>query len=176
MNRKIVFTGGPGSGKTTLLNALSQKGYNVVPEVGRAVIQRQIAVGGNVLPWRDKQLFYQEMLHCSIEDYKLYNTGLTLWDRGIIDCVGYAYLEGLEVNKLELELVEKYPYDKTVFILPPWEGIYKCDEQRKQSFEEAIRTYEIMSKVYRQFGYQCIELPKVSVQKRVDFVVKNIDL
>ncbi|WP_010251519.1 AAA family ATPase [Myroides injenensis] len=176
MSSKIVFTGGPGSGKTTLLNALSEKGYSIVPEVGRAVIQCQIAKGGSALPWKDKQLFYQEMLNRSVEDYTIHNNGLTLWDRGIIDCIGYAYLEELLVEKQELELVKKYPYNKSVFILPPWESIYERDKERKQTYEEAIRTYEMMRKVYCQFGYQCIELPKVSIQERIDFVIKNIDL
>ena len=42
----FVITGGPGSGKTTLIEALAAAGVATSPEVGRAIIREEMAVGG----------------------------------------------------------------------------------------------------------------------------------
>lgn len=95
-----IFTGGPGSGKTTLLHALKAKGYTVMPEVGRVIIQREQALGSDVLPWENKQLFYEAMLSQSIYDYEhCIMDEVILWDRGILDSIGYAVLERLDISE-----------------------------------------------------------------------------
>ncbi len=40
----FILTGGPGSGKTTTLNELAHRGFLTVPEVARAIIQKQNAL------------------------------------------------------------------------------------------------------------------------------------
>ncbi|TIV93045.1 MAG: ATPase, partial [Mesorhizobium sp.] len=49
----FVVTGGPGSGKTSLIEALALKGIQHMPEAGRAIIQDQVRIKGNALPWAD---------------------------------------------------------------------------------------------------------------------------
>ncbi|MDM7143514.1 AAA family ATPase, partial [Klebsiella pneumoniae] len=56
-NERIIITGGPGSGKSTLLNSLRAKGYPTAAEAGRAIIRNQVAIGGNALPWMDREAF-----------------------------------------------------------------------------------------------------------------------
>ena len=59
--RFFVITGGPGSGKSALIEALQRSGYATSVEAGRSIIQDQVAVGGNALPWRDPLLFAEMM-------------------------------------------------------------------------------------------------------------------
>ena len=45
-----VITDGHGSGKSTLIEALAASGIPSMPEAGRAIIQDQLAIGGEALP------------------------------------------------------------------------------------------------------------------------------
>ena len=38
---KIVITGGPCSGKTALVDKLFEKGYEIIPEVAREIIEKK---------------------------------------------------------------------------------------------------------------------------------------
>ena len=57
VDRLFVITGGPGSGKSTLLDGLAEHGICTMPEAGRAIIQDQVAIGGEALPWSDRLAF-----------------------------------------------------------------------------------------------------------------------
>lgn len=46
--------------------------------------------------------------------------------------------------------------------------------ERKQSFDVAVATYHAMAQTYRMYDYQLIELPCVSVEERVDFILSRI--
>ena len=37
---------------------------------------------------------------------------------------------------------ENWRYNKSIFILPPWQEIYETDNERKQDWEEAVLTFE----------------------------------
>jgi predicted ATPase len=50
-DRLFVITGGPGSGKSTLIDALAGHGIFSMPEAGRSILQDQVAIGGEALPW-----------------------------------------------------------------------------------------------------------------------------
>jgi predicted ATPase len=172
-----IFTGGPGSGKTTLLAALADKGYQVMPEVGRAIIQREQAVEeSEVLPWKNKQMFYEAMLNASIQDYQYCSKEkIVLWDRGIIDSIGYATLEELCISEQHIKVSKELSYQEIVFILPPWQEIYTQDKERKQDMAVAIQTYEVMKNTYQLMGYTLVEVPKGTVEERVEFVVEVLN-
>jgi len=42
---------------------------------------------------------------------------------------------------------------------PLWPEIFAQDSERKQSFEEAVATYEVMVDTYAALGYELIQLP-----------------
>jgi predicted ATPase len=45
---------------------------------------------------------------------------------------------------------------------------------RKQPFAEAIETYDLMVRVYKELGYQNVELPWCTAEERADFVLHNL--
>jgi predicted ATPase len=96
------------------------------------------------------------------------------FDRGVPDVLGYLRLIGEAIPKHMKEAVEKYQYNRRVFIAPPWREIFCQDEERKQDFAEAVRTYEAMMATYSEFGYELVEIPKNPVEERVKFVTENI--
>ena len=51
---------------------------------------------------------------------------------------------------------------------------YETDSERKQDFAEAERTFEVLSGVYRECGYELSELPKLPPSARAQFVVERL--
>lgn len=173
-----VLTGGPGSGKTSVLEALKTLGHQCSPEVGRAIIQSQMKTGGHALPWDDKLAFRDEMLAQDKRLHQQYSQrgGVVFFDRGIVDTLGYSRLENLTLSTELLESSRAYQYENKVFLFPPWEEIFTNDSERKQDFKEAIATYQIMKQTYHDLGYRCVEVPKVSVEQRVAFILSHLTL
>ncbi|MFC6101994.1 AAA family ATPase [Olivibacter domesticus] len=170
----FILTGGPGSGKTSLLEELKERGYTIVHETGRTVIQQQVAINGDALPWKDTRLFAQQMLASDISNYLLHDgaTSIIIFDRGIPDVLGYASLSEIDQVVPYRKQASQFLYNKYVFILPPWETIYVNDNERKQDFTVATKTHKVMYETYKKLGYHLIDLPKVSVSKRADILIK----
>ena len=172
----FVITGGPGVGKTTLLRELERRGFCCVPEVAREIIRLQVACGGDALPWADTARYTELMLHGSIEVYQANSSATrpSFFDRGIPDVLCYARLIGLDGTADIEAACEKYRYNQTVFIAPPWREIYSTDNERRQSFDEAVRTHEVMVEAYRSCRYRLVELPRVSAEERAEFVIARV--
>jgi predicted ATPase len=95
----FVITGGPGSGKSTLIEALAGQGICTMPEAGRAIIQDQVAIGGEALPWSDRRAFAELMLCWEMRSYRaaLRLSGPVIFDRGVPDVLGYLHLSNLPI-------------------------------------------------------------------------------
>lgn len=159
-------------GKTSVIAALQEQGYMTVSESGREIIRQQVAIGGTALPWLDRQAFARLMFDQAITDFEQLSgqTKPVFFDRGIADTIGYLELCGLPVPDFMRQAARQYQYNNQVFITPPWEDIYTGDTERKQSFAEAVATYDVMVKVYQQLGYTLVRLPLATVTARVAFL------
>lgn len=172
----IIITGGPGMGKTAIVHHLSELGYYCVPESGRAIIQQQMAEGGDALPWSNPAAFAKLMFNRSLEDYfrLITESAPVFFDRGSPDVIGYLELSGLPVPYEMIEAARNNRYHQSVFITPPWQEIYENDRERKQDFEEAVRTYEMMKSVYGRYGYELVEIPLLPVSDRTGFILDHL--
>lgn len=173
-----IITGGPGVGKTTLINELKERGHRCVPEAAREIIKKQSSCGGDALPWGDTKRYSRLMLKECVNDFiNLSNSDrLYFFDRGIPDTYGYELLMNFDFDPELTSAVEQYRYNPNVFILPPWIEIYHTDNERKQDFNIAVETYNIMLQAYRKSGYNPIIVPRLTVEERADFVLYNCDL
>jgi len=176
-HRFFVLTGGPGSGKSSLIDALERLDYRRSVEAGRGIIQGQVDIGGQALPWADRTLFAELMLSWEMRSYHIAQEqpGIVFFDRGVPDVIGYMRLIGSPVPSHITKAAEEFRYNRTVFIAPPWKEIFHRDQERKQDFDEAVRTYEFLAATYREFGYELVELPRVSVDDRVQFVLRKVE-
>lgn len=172
----FIVTGGPGMGKTAIIEELREQGYVTVPETGRDIIRQQVAAGGQALPWANREVFAQLMFEQSLRDYLMQpeQSRPVFFDRGIADTIGYLELCGLPVPAEMQQAATLYRFNRTVFLTPPWLSIYEQDKERRQSFEEAVLTYESMIKVYSRLEYALVQLPETTVPERVAFMLETI--
>jgi predicted ATPase len=175
-SRLVVISGGPGAGKTTLLLELERRGFRCAPEVARQIIQEQVRLEGDALPWGDRERYCRLMLERSIASYREHagTEETTFFDRGIPDALCYSRLAGLGLEDVVLAACERYRYAREVFLAPPWREIYVTDAERWQSFDEAVKTYELMVEAYRDCRYEVVEIPPVSSSLRADFLVSRL--
>lgn len=174
--RFFIVTGGPGSGKSTLIEALHKRGYARSIGAGRGIIQDQMAIGGRALPWIDPLFFAELMLSWEMRSYHLANEakGPVFFDRGVPDVLGYLRLMNLPVPEHVRKAADIFLYNRRVFIAPPWKDIFQQDRERKQDFDEAIRTYDALTDTYASLHYELVELPCVSIEERLTFVLATV--
>jgi predicted ATPase len=171
--RFFVLTGGPGAGKTTLIAALAEAGFSTMPEAGRAIIREQQAVGGSALPWLDPPAFAELMIGFDMNSHRIAAdiNGPVFFDRGVPDTVGYLRLSGLPVPAHMLAAADELRYNRRVFALPPWPEIFGQDAERKQDFDEAVRTFDAVTSVYSDLGHELVEVPRAPVEVRMRFIL-----
>lgn len=172
-----IISGGPGAGKTILIDALGALGYITVPEAGRAILHEQGWVGGSAMQEDDRATYGRLMVARSIEAYlKVLETKRPVFfDRGLPELPGYfAYFLKRDVPAALRQAVDTKRYNRTVFLTPPWKAIYANDDKRTQDFAEATRNYEGTRRCYTEEGYAVIDVPRLSVDERVGFILEAI--
>jgi predicted ATPase len=178
VDRLFVVTGGPGSGKSTLIAALASQGLTTMPETGRSIIRDQAAIGGTALPWADRGAFAELMLSWELRSYReaIEQHGPVIFDRGVPDVEGYLRVGGLPTPHHVKKAAAICRYNRRVLIAPPWPEIFAQDEERKQTFAEAQSTYEALTEVYTELGYELFQLPLAPVEDRVRFAIDTMGI
>ena len=175
MGKKIIITGAPGTGKTSIINHLLNLGYSCSKEVSREIIKEEISSEGEVLPWINLAEFSKRVFSLRKKQYiNAPENSLHFFDRGILDVISYMKTENLPISKYYQDECEKYKYNTTVFYTPIWKEIYKNDLQRKEDIYHAIAIEEALLDTYRSYGYCMKKIPKMSIKKRVDFIISKI--
>lgn len=175
MAKNIVITGAMGSGKSTVLQLLKAHGFNVVPEPAREILAEQRNIGGDGVPEQNPKLFTQLLLSRAIYQYKQMQATheIVIFDRGIPDNIAYAQLFNLDYAPAH-QAAKLYRYSTDIFIFPAWDEIYTTDDERIMSFEAAKAFGDDVHKIYKEYGYNLIEIPCVSPKERMKFIQERI--
>ncbi len=170
-----VITGGPGFGKSVLIEKLQELGYPVGGEIARQIIEQQVANGGELLPWKDARGFEKRVMDERIKFLKSINIeSIAFSDRGLPDQAAFSMYKGKAISmQLKVAINENY-YAKKVFLTPPWRRIYRNDHIRTETFEEAEKIHHFVVEAYLDYGYELIDLPLVSPDKRIEFILKSL--
>jgi predicted ATPase len=172
---RIVFAGGPGVGKTTLLLALQARGYTIVGDSARTIIQDRRKRG--LSPRPNAHEFAQEVLRMDIENYACHaaSSGFVFFDRSVLDALGMLnQVTPLSESELSAWL-SQYQYNSKVFVFPPWEAIYANDTERDHTFEHVEAVHRSVQEWYRRCQYEILEVPKVSVCERCAYVLQALE-
>jgi predicted ATPase len=171
--RRYTITGGLGVGKTSVVSAL-ESDFETVGEPARELIAEHFDATGEPTLDTRPELFVERLISRSIEKYHSVSPSrVTVFDRGLPDCVAYAAVSGLDAGAA-LDAASVNGYDNPVFVAGPWEEIYTTDNMRRATFAQAEAFYSQVVSVYIRLGYELVELPKVSVEERATFIRKHI--
>jgi len=170
--KRYVLTGGPCAGKTTVLNILAERGYAILPELAREIIDKEAAKGSDILPWINPKKFQQVIAWKQFwREFFAKRYGVLFLDRGLIDGYGYAVLEKVTIPKT-ITLFGKFRYDK-IFLLDPV-PFYETDGSRIEDRDFARAVHEEIRKAYVRFGYEVIAVPMMTPEERTDFILERI--
>lgn len=180
--KRIVITGAPGTGKTSVIKALESGDFHCFHEVIRSMTlaakteeDPNLSLGNPIAFVSDSKQFNQQLLEGRLKHYKDAvdaNQKLVFYDRGMPDVLAYMdYFEQTYTNEF-LDTCTTNKYD-IVFLLPPWEDIYIQDNERLESYVQAIEIHEHLKNTYTSLGYTVLEVPFGTVAERVSFIVEH---
>ena len=172
----IVIIGGPGTGKTTIIDGLVAKGHCCYPEISREVTLEAKKQGIEQL-FLEKPLLFSELLlegrKKQFQNAVKESHEVVFIDRGIPDVLAYMHYIGDSYPATFDAACREHTYTK-IFILPPWEEIYISDDERYENFEQAKLIYNHLTETYQNYGYELIEVPKDTMDKRILFILDEI--
>jgi len=172
----VVIIGGPGTGKTTIIDGLIAQNYCCYPEISREVTMEAKKQGIEQLFLENPLLFSELLLEGRKKQFQnALNEPfpIVFLDRGIPDVLAYMHYIGDSYPAFFDQACRDNIYSK-IFILPPWEEIYISDEARYENFEQAKLIYNHLTETYQSYGYELIEVPKGTVQERIDFIISTL--
>lgn len=169
-----LLIGGPGTGKSTTLQALQKKGYPCFEEISRQVTLDAQKEGISQLFLEQPLLFSQKLLAGRIKQYQEAQAlqATCFIDRGIPDITAYMDLFNEDYTQDFINANHDYTYSK-VFHFPIWKEIYEQDNERYENFEQASKIDKNLLETYSKLGYSIIEVPKTSIEERVEFIIKH---
>ena len=155
-----------------MLRELNGRGYAIVEEPGRRIVQEEVSHKGSALPWVDGAAFLRRAIAMSLADRAVAAPlkGWVFFDRGLIDAA--AGLENLTGEMALAPLAEVHRYHRVVFMTPPWPEIFQRDLERRHGFDLAEAEYSRLLETYKSLGYEVVLLPKAPVKERADLVLQ----
>jgi predicted ATPase len=178
---KYVITGGACTGKTTMINELKRRGYQIVGESARIIIdseqvhEKMNPAYDGVYPWTDNHAFQllvvklQKMLEDDIVNREFKHNFL---DRSLVDGIAYAKIWKTEEVEGLREEIAKARYT-TIFFLEQL-GFYNMDEQRQESELVNREVHDKLFEIYTELGFDVVRVPPLPIDERVEFVLERV--
>lgn len=175
---KVVIAGGPGTGKTSIINHLKERGFLCFDEISRQVTLQARKDGIEQLFLTEPLLFSEKLLEGRIQQFNdaaIAKENVVFLDRGIPDVLAYMDYIGDNYPQHFIDACKTNIYEY-VFVLAPWQEIFTSDNERYENFNQAVEIHEHLLKTYMRFGYQLIDVPFGSIEKRADFILEELNI
>jgi predicted ATPase len=167
-----VLTGGPCAGKTTLIFELEKRGYSVVPEPARLIIDAKLAAGqtiGQIVTDPGWLPSVVRLARSQAEETPV--DQIYFFDRAIPDSLAYYKLGKKEIDDEFRDALAAIRYKK-VFLLDLIDFVN--DEARSETPEQAMILHGLIREGYVDQGYEIIDVPVLPVPERADFVLARL--
>ena len=172
--KRFILTGTPGSGKTSILRLLQRLGFDVVEEAATDVIAADQALGV-AQPWlnpgfvdRIVSLQRQRQLQAATA-----TENVQFHDRSPICTLALSRHLGLSTSPAlaaEIDrITQEQVFEREVFLVRNL-GFCEPTAARKISFEEAVRFERLHEDVYRDLGYDLIDVPAGKMSDRIGVI------
>ena len=161
-----------------MISTLEQLEFACMPEVSRTVTREAQSRGVEQLFLQEPLFFSELLLNSRINQYEQsekLDGELVFFDRGIPDVMGYLDYLGMDYPELYRLKSMELRYTR-VFMMPPWEKIYRTDNERYESFEQSLLIYNELKKAYTSIGYEFEIIPEASVENRVEFILNSLGI
>ena len=172
-----VLTGAPGAGKTAILRLLEANGYPVVEEAATDVIALGHALG-NAEPWQDpdfidKVLVLQRQRQESIRE----SGGTVFFDRSPACTLALSRYLGFTASCLlsteVSRVIAEGTYEPLAFFIRN-QGFVQPTPARQISFQDSLAFERLHEEVYRELGFQLIEVPAGFLADRVALIEQTV--
>jgi predicted ATPase len=167
-----VITGAPCCGKTTLIDLLAGMGFQTVPEVGRAYIEREKARGRTIDEIRESEADFCWRIRAMTLERELESPGgeCLFLDRAFPDCITFFRISGLDPNQILPECFHnRYA---SVFVLdrfPVQLNGVRIEDDVASAFAD-----EWLPRDYGALGYAVVRVPVLPPQERLGFVLDTL--
>lgn len=172
-NPWYVITGAPCCGKTSVVQNLAQRGYRVVHETARAVIDEHLrqgltmsAIKSAPAPFENEILRRKQNIEKTVPDDQI-----VFFDRGIPDSIAYFVAAGLDPEPVRR--ISRGCRYRGIFFLEPLE-IYHTDRQRKEEPEEMHRLHRLLEQSYAVLDFPLFHIPKAPIRDRADRILQHV--
>ena len=174
--KKIILTRAPGTGKSSIINKLKENNYKCFNEVWDENFKNPSTnKDSNQIIDFSRFLFDERKKHFEINEIESnFKKNIIFYDRSLIDIISYLKTYNKSFPKEWTNYINlKYYYNK-VFYCPLWSEIYVKNKMRLEEYDETINIDKNMRKLYKELNYNIIEIPKKSINERVEFILDNI--
>jgi predicted ATPase len=172
--RRYIITGAPGAGKTTILAALRNRGYAVVDEAATDVIAREQALGRDQ-PSHDAG-FIDAIADLQRERQQQPappTSTIQLFDRSPLCTLALAHYLGQPVTRVLAREVDRVVaagiYQPRVFFVRLL-GFITPTAARRITLAQSIRFERFHEDVYRDHGFELVDVPVGTLEDRVQLV------
>lgn len=169
----VLIDGAPSSGKTTVIQALHRRGYRIIPEVGRAYIELELARGRTLSEIRgNEEHFQRALISLYAEQFQRMDPNQSvILDGGFPHAQAYIELNATPNMPDVLALCRPF-YFKKVFLCDPLP--FEDDHVRTEDAVKAAFLDRRIEEIYRDLGYEPMRIPVMTVEERAVCVLNNL--
>jgi predicted ATPase len=177
--KKYVLTGGSACGKTTLIGEFRKRGFRVVDETARKVLETRKNLEPNYNEWLTRQSLIAQGQYQAESVLDNDDPSLVFLDRGFPDIVAYSrhFIGHFPSEIVNCDIRGRYDH---VFILDRLP--FQHDGLRVEKDDnEAETLHSLIIDVYNNLGYRMMRVPVFDgesldekVKRRADFILNEL--
>lgn len=167
-----VITGAPCSGKTSVVRELHRRGHQVVNEVARLFINKELDKGRSLKEIKANVLFFERaILYLKLDIEKTLPVNKRIFfDRAVPDSIAYFIIEGLDpLEPLKRSRELKY---QNIFLFDRLQ--LEHDRVRAENDAKAAEIDFLLENAYHRLGYNVVRIPIMPVNQRTDYLLRYL--